>query len=56
MLDYRYLGEWNKRDDNRPIATALSRDNPAIRDYSPAHFSAALQKLVAAADTTSITL
>jgi type I restriction enzyme R subunit len=55
-LGYANLGEWSKRDGNRCVEVEHLRANLTKRGYSDAHISQAVQKLMAAADTTGLTL
>ncbi len=55
-LGYRYLGKWDKRENNRNLENALREANLRERGYSNAQISSAITRLTAAADTTGVTL
>jgi type I restriction enzyme R subunit len=55
-LGYNYLGDWSKNDNNQPIITDLLKENLQKRGYTNQHISAAIQKLLIAADSTGISL
>ena len=54
-LGYEYLGNLSQRDDNRGINIDRLRASLQERGYSTTHITAAMQKLLAAADVSGVT-
>lgn len=55
-LGYTFLGDWHTRENNRGIDEELLRANLHAREYTNAQIAQAVQKLLAAADSTGVTL
>ena len=55
-LGYEYLGEWQKKENNRCVEKDLLKKNLKKRGYSELAISASIQKLFLAVDVTGTTL
>ena len=55
-LEYKYLGDWTKRNNNSQIEPNLLTKYLKKQGYSDAHISAALHRLNSEADITGTTL